>query len=454
MADYKFKKGFDINISGKAELKLVTLDDPKKAAVQPAEFLGLKPKMEVNEGDIVKIGTPLFSDKFNESIKFTSPVSGKVAEINRGERRRLMEIVIENDMKNDAVKFKTVQPDGLARLSREEIIENMLKSGVWPAIRTRPFNKIANPAEAPRDIFISGMDTAPLAADLDFIMQGLDNEFQMGIDVLAKLTEGKIYLGINGKSSNETSVFRKAQNVEKNTFSGPHPAGNIGVQIHHIKPIKSGEKVWYVQPYAVALIGKLFLSGQYPAERIVATAGNALNERQYYKITQGTPVASLVTEGNINHPEPRIISGNVLTGRKISIHSYTSYYDNLITVIPEGPKERKFIGWYRSGLKMRSFNRSFASTWFGPKEYDVNTLMNGGTRAFIMTGDYEKVLPMDIYPVYLIKSILAEDITEMEGLGILEVDEEDMALCSYICPSKYDFGGIVRKGLDLIEKEG
>ena len=206
--------------------------------------------------------------------------------------------------------------------------------------------------------------------------------------------------------------------------------------------------------YAVALIGKLFLSGQYPAERIVATAGNALNERQYYKITQGTPVASLVTEGNINHPEPRIISGNVLTGRKISIHSYTSYYDNLITVIPEGPKERKFIGWYRSGLKMRSFNRSFASTWFGPKEYDVNTLMNGGTRAFIMTGDYEKVLPMDIYPVYLIKSILAEDITEMEGLGILEVDEEDMALCSYICPSKYDFGGIVRKGLDLIEKEG
>ena len=244
MADYKFKKGFDINISGKAELKLVTLDAPKKAAVQPAEFLGLKPKMEVNEGDIVKIGTPLFSDKFNESIKFTSPVSGKVAEINRGERRRLMEIVIENDMKNDAVKFKTVQPDGLARLSREEIIENMLKSGVWPAIRTRPFNKIANPAEAPRDIFISGMDTAPLAADLDFIMQGLDNEFQMGIDVLAKLTEGKIYLGINGKSSNETSVFRKAQNVEKNTFSGPHPAGNIGVQIHHIKPIKSGEKVW------------------------------------------------------------------------------------------------------------------------------------------------------------------------------------------------------------------
>lgn len=454
MADYKLKKGFDINVAGKADLKLVELDAPRKAAILPSEFLGLKPKMDVEEGDPVKIGTVLFHDKNNEKIKFTSPVSGKVAAINRGDRRRIMEVVIENDMKNDAEKFMVIKPESAASAKKEQIIENMLKGGMWPLIRQRPFNKIANPEDEPRDIFVSGMDTAPLAADVDFIMQGLEADFQLGVDILGQLTPGKVYLGVNGKADKVAPAFKNVTNVEKNSFSGPHPAGNVGVHIHHTKPIKSGQKIWYVQPYAVALIGKFFRTGQFANERIIATAGSALNERQYYKVTLGTPLASLITEGNVNHPEPRFISGNILTGRKISAGAFTSFYDNLISVIPEGPKEKKLLGWYRPGLKMRSFNRSFLSSWVGPEEYEVNTLLYGGKRAFVATGDYEKVMPMDIYPVYLIKSILAEDITEMEGLGILEVDEEDVALCSYICPSKYDFGGIVRQGLDLIEKEG
>ncbi|MCB0283218.1 MAG: Na(+)-translocating NADH-quinone reductase subunit A [Calditrichaeota bacterium] len=453
MADYKLKKGFDLKVAGKADLKLVELDAPKKAAILPGDFLGLKPKMEVEEGEVVKIGSPLFHDKNNEKIKFSSPVSGKVLAINRGDRRKIVEVVIENDSKNESEKFMVVKADTVGSLKKEDIVENLLKSGMWPLLRQRPFNKIANPDVEPRDIFISAMDTAPLAADVNFIMKDEADDFQLGIDILAKLTTGKVYLSINGKADN-LSALKNAKNAEINTFSGPHPAGNVGVHIHHIKPIKSGDKIWYLQPYAVALIGKFFRTGQYPNTRIIATAGTALNERQYYKVTLGTPIASLISEGNINHPEARFVSGNVLTGRKVSAAGYTGFYDNLISVIPEGPKERKLFGWYRLGLKTRSFNRSFLSAWVGPKEYEVNTLINGGKRAFVATGDYEKVIPMDIYPVYLIKSILAEDIVEMEGLGILEVDEEDVALCSYICPSKFDFGGILRQGLDLVEKEG
>ncbi len=449
MAEFKLKEGFDIKVAGKANLEITDLGSPNKVALQPKDFRGYKPKLEVEVGSVVKKGTPLFHLKSNESVKFVSPVSGKVIEIKRGERRAIEEVVVENDSKNEAEKFELFSDS----TTKEQIVENMLKGGMWPLFRQRPFSKIANPADQPRDIFISGMDTAPLAADVKLVMQGLEKDFQLGINILTKLTEGKVYLSTDGNGEG-VPAFQNAINVEKNTFSGPHPSGNIGVHIHHIKPVKHHDVVWYIQPYAVAMVGQFFRTGEYAAERIVAIAGHALKKRQYYKTLLGVPVASLITEANLAHPDARIISGNVLTGRKVLHKGYVGYYDNLISVIPEGPKAKRLIGWYRPGFNLRSHSRSFLSTWLNRDENEVDTLLNGADRTFVMSGDYEKVLPMDIYPVYLAKSIMADDIEEMEGLGILEVDEEDMALCSYICPSKHDFGAIVRSGLDLIEKEG
>jgi len=426
---------------------------PNKVALQPHEFRGLKVKLEVEVGTVLKKGTPLFHSKDNEDIKFVSPMSGKVIEINRGERRRLEEVVVENDKKNDSVTFNAITEKDLPATKKESIIKSMLQGGMWPVIRQRPFSKIANAQDEPRDIFISGMDTSPLAADVNFILQGLETEFQHGLDILKKLTNGAVYLSVNGNSES-CPALKNASGVEKNSFSGVHPAGNVGVQIHHIKPIKHKDIVWVVQPYDVAMIGKFFLTGSFPAERIVAVAGQALNETVYFKTILGAAISELIPASNVNHPEVRYITGNILTGRKILSKGYAGFYDSLISVIPEGSKDRRLIGWYRPGFNLRSHSRSFLSTWVNRTENNVDTLLNGGDRAFVMSGDYEKVLPMDIYPVFLIKSILADDITEMEGLGILELDEEDVALCSYICPSKYDFGGIVRQGLDLIEKEG
>jgi Na+-transporting NADH:ubiquinone oxidoreductase subunit A len=452
MAEFNLKKGFDIRVAGNADLNLVDLDVPKKVALQPVEFRGTKGKLEVEEGSIVKKGTALFHSKENPDIKFVAPISGKVTEINRGERRVLMEIVVENDNKDAAEAFSKITPADASSAKKEDIIKAMLKNGLWVMMRQRPFSKIANPADEPRDIFISAMDTAPLAADVNFIMQGLEEEFQHGINLLAKLTSGKVYLSTDGKAKDD--FFAKITGVEKNTFKGPHPAGNVGVHIHHIKPIKSREIIWYVKPYDVAMIGKSFIEGAYCNEKIVAIAGQALNDRHYVKAVSGAPVEFLVKEGNVNHPEVRYISGDVLSGRKILRSGYLGFYDNLISVIPEGSKERKLMGWYLPGLKKRSHSKSYLSSWLGRKEFDVDTLINGGERAFIISGDYERVLPMDIYPVYLMKSILADDIEEMEGLGIMELSEEDVALCSYIDPSKNDFGRILRSGLDLIEKEG
>jgi len=452
MADFKLKRGFDIRVAGKADLNLVDLGVPKKTALQPNEFRSVKTKLDVEVGSNVKKGTALFQSKDNPDLKFVSPISGKVTEINRGERRALMEVVIENDNKNEFESIKKISEKDVASSKKEDIIAEMLSSGLWPMMRQRPFSKIANPVDESRDIFISGMNTGPLAADLNFILQGLENEFQHGINLLTKLTSGKVYLSTDGSSKDD--FFSKVSNVEKNSFSGVHPAGNVGVHIHHIKPIGHHQVVWYVQPYDVAMIGKSFLDGELCNERIAAIAGKALNDRHYVKTVIGAPIEFIIKEDNVNHPEVRYITGDVLSGRKILRSGYIGFYDTLVSVIPEGTKKRTLMGWYLPGLKKRSHSKSFLSSWLGRKEFDVDTLLNGGDRAFIITGDYERVLPMNIYPVYLIKSILANDIEEMEGLGILELSEEDVALCSYICPSKNDFGGILRSGLDLIEKEG
>jgi len=453
MADFSLKKGYNIKIAGKAERMLEELPEPEFVALQPNEFRGTKAKMTVKEGDEVKIGTPLFTDKANPDIKFVSPVSGTVDQINRGERRVLLEVVVKNDKKGTVLDKQAFTRDEIGKIKREQVIAQLLNGGMWPYIRQRPFNKIASPADVPRDIFISAMDTAPLAADPAFILNDEADNMQAGIDILSKLTDGKIHLSVDGNAQQETQVFSNLKNVELHRFKGPHPAGNVGVQIHHIKPLNRGELVWCVQATKIAAIGKFFLNGYFPADRIVAIAGSSLKERKYFKTFLGAPITDLVTEQNLQHSNSRFITGNVLTGRKITAKGFVGFYDHLLSVIPEPANEKTFIEYALPGFDKESFSKTFASSLLPKKEYVIDTRLKGGERAFVQSGTYEQVLPMDIYPVYLIKSILADDIEEMEGLGILECDEEDLALCSYICPSKIDFGGILRQGLDLIERE-
>ncbi len=443
----RLRKGLNIRLKGKAEKIFIKTGRAETYAIKPPDFQGLTPKLLVKVEDEVKVGTPLFFDKYNPAIQFTSPVSGKILAIVRGERRRIMEVVIKADTEDEFIEFGSADPD---QLSREDIIDKLLKSGLWAYIRQRPYGIIANPEDNPKSIFISAYNSAPLASDRDFTVTGEEVSFQVGINVLTKLTTGKIYLNINGKYP-PSPVYSKAKNVEINKFIGPHPAGNIGVQIHHIDPINKGDIVWYLYPQDVISIGRLFQKGIFDASRIVALAGSEVLKPRYYKTTIGASIKEIVKE-NVKNGNLRYISGNVLTGSKIFANGYIGFYDTEITVIPEGD-QYEFFGWLLPGLKKFSVSHTFLS-WLQPgREYTFNTNIHGGHRAFVMTGEYEKVVPMDIYPVQLLKAILVEDIDKMEQLGIYEVIEEDFALCEYVCTSKIDVQEILRKGLDLIRKE-
>lgn len=443
---YKIKKGLDIQLIGEAD-KIISDLHAENYALKPTDFIGVFPKLYVKEGDKVKAGSPVFFDKYRDNIQFTSPVSGTITEIKRGAKRVMLEIRIRADEKNEYEDFGAASPGDL---NREEIIGKMLKSGTWPMIRQRPYSVIADPIDDPKAIFISGFDSSPLAPDYDFIVHGHGNEFQTGLDVLAKLTSGKVHLNIppvNGQSK----VFTKSKNVQINYFDGPHPAGNVGVQINHIDPINKGDIVWYLRPQEVVIIGKLFLTGKYDAERLIALTGSEVKKPSYYKALMGVSIEKML-ENNTSDVLKRFITGNVLTGKKIDRSGYLGFYDDQLTVIPEGDYF-EFMGWGLPGLKKYSFYRSFFS-WLSPnKKYRLDTNMHGGERAFVVTGQFERVFPMDIFPIQLIKAIMVEDIDLMENLGIYEVDEEDFALCEYIDTSKTEIQSIVRGGLDLMRKE-
>jgi len=443
----KLKKGLDIRIKGEAEKVLITEVESTHYGVKPIDFPGLTPKLNVKPGDKVLAGTPLFHDKLNPEILFTSPVSGKVLSIVRGDRRKLLEIVVEKEG-NDFIDFRK---SDAAVLKREKVKENLLISGLWPAIRQRPYHVIANPGNVPKAIFISGFDTAPLAPDNNFIIDNSpETYFNSGIIALKKLTDGKIHLILNGKGES-SEVLKRATGVEISHFSGPHPAGNVGVHIHHLDPINKGEVVWVVNLQDVIAIGRLFEEGRYDHDRIIALTGSEVVHPQYYNVRSGTSVSGIVKD-NVNPGNLRYISGNVLTGAKIESDGYLGYYDSQVSVIPEGDYF-EFFGWIMPGLDKFSFSKTFASTLLPRKSYKLDTNLHGGDRAFVMTGQYEKVVPMDIYPMQLMKAILAEDIDLMENLGIYEIAEEDFALCEYICSSKVEIQSIIRKGLDLMIKE-
>lgn len=442
----KIKKGLDIRLLGEAEKKVSEISSTK-FALKPPDFNGVFPKLFVKEGDTVKAGTPVFFDKYRDNIIFTSPVSGKITEIHRGAKRKMLEIRIEADGKMEYESFGTNDPTSL---TKEQIIEKMLKSGTWTYIRQRPYSIIANPEETPKAIFISAFDSSPLAADFDFLVENEAKAFQAGLDAVSKLTSGKVHLNVKeGKTTSNT--FLQAKGVQVNHFSGPHPAGNVGIQIHNLDPINKGDIIWYLKPQDVVIIGKLFLEGKYDASKLIALTGSEVENPQYYKVISGCSMLPIL-EKRIKSKNPRYISGNVLTGSKVDKDGYLGFYDYQVTVIPEGDYY-EFFGWGMPRFDKFSFSKSFFS-WLTPKKkYKLDTNLNGGHRAFVLTGEYEKVFPLDIYPMQLLKAIMVKDIDLMENLGIYEVDEEDFALCEFIDVSKTEMQATVREGLDYMLKE-
>lgn len=445
------KKGFDIKLVGGPDK---TLSDTSLSAIiglRPPDFSDVFPKLLVEPGDEVLAGQPVYFDKTRPDLRFTSPVSGEILEIVRGEKRRLLEIRILPDKDNiRSVEFIRANP---ASLSRQDIIQQLFNSGCWPYIRQRPFSSIADPLDTPKAIFVSCFDTAPLAPDLGYII-GLEKEnFLTGLTALGQLANGNLHLGVGRNLPDNLTEAELEQLGQVHYFQGPHPAGNVGVQIHHIDPIQKGEVVWYVHPQDILIIGRLFREGRYRPDRVVALTGSSVTNPQYFRMVTGQRISS-VTEGCITENTfVRYIQGNVLTGNTTAPSDFLSFYTNQLTVIPEG-NEPEFLGWLLPGFGKLSLSRTFFS-WLRPAQsYKLDTNEHGEKRAFVLTGQYDRVLPMNIYPVHLLKAILAKDIERMEQLGIYEVSEEDFALCEFVCTSKIDVQRIIAEGLEYARREG
>lgn len=442
---HKIRKGLTIRLKGSPERVLSKMLKSSIYAVKPTDFNCLKPELLVEEGDIVEAGSPIFCDTKNHKIICTAPVSGKIKAIVRGAKRSLIAVEILADEECTYKKF-----DIPSTLSPSLIIETLLSSGAWLFFKQRPFNIIADPTKTPQHIFISGFRSTPLSADIDFLVNGEKANFQAGIDILKKLTPGKVHISLNANYP-PNPVLDNATGAVKHYFSGKHPAGNVGVQINEIAPLTKQSLYWTVDPQHVIAIGKLFTQGIYDVSKIIALCGNGVEKPRYYRVHQGLQ-CSAISNLLINNQEYRIISGDVLTGSNIGENGFLSFYDNEITVIPEGNKS-EFLGWIMPRTHKFSVSRSYFSWLFPHKEYNLDTNVNGGHRAFFATGKYEQVLPLDIHVPYLIKAILANDIDKMEELGIYEIVEEDIALCEFVCPSKIEMQKILRQGINSLLSE-
>lgn len=464
----KIKKGLDIPIRGKAQEITSDMRTIGEYAVKPTDFVGVTPKLLVNEGDAVMAGTPLFVDKNNASAQFVSPVSGTVKAIVRGAKRKLLAVVVSANGKNESLSFNKY---GFSQqMKREEVMQQMVESGLWTLIRRRPFGTVALTTDAPKAIFVSCFDSAPLASDMDYVLQGRGDEFRMGLRVLLSLTDGDLHLGLCQGQQMEQICSRAAADAEMghrlklHLFKGPHPAGNVGTQIAAISPINKGEVVWTVDVQSVAIIGQLFLSGEYRPEKLVAFAGPCASSPRYYKVYSGCNVAQLYKEqcATYTDSDVRLISGNVLTGDQIAADGFLGATDNVLSAIPEGDYY-DFMGWLMPGFKKFSFSRTFLSGWLSgccctkscntKSNYNIDTNLHGEWRPMVVTGCYEKVFPFKIYPMQLIKAAIIGDIDLMENLGIYEVEPEDFALCEFVDTSKTEIQTIIREALEKLRKE-
>ena len=444
----KIKKGIDIHLVGEAK-KEVKNYEPQLFAVKPHDFIGVVPKMHVAEGDDVKVGTVLFHDKNNESVFFTSPASGKVKAIVRGEKRVILQVIVESDGKFETIDFGKADP---SKLSRNEIVEKLVQSGTWTMLRQRPYSTIAKIQDEPKCIAVSMFDTAPLAPDNNFIVKDQMAAIKAGVEALAKLTKGMVYLNVNSSETQQAlaSLNFSAKNVTITEFQGPHPAGNVSTQLNVLSPINKGETVWYTYAQNLIAIGNLFLNGVYDSSRVVAFTGSEVKEPMYYRTRIGADMSGLYA--NIATENVRIISGNVLTGKKINGENFLGYYDSQVTVIPEGDHYQLF-GWLAPNFKKFTSTNTMGASLCKKSKKVLDTNLNGGIRPLIMTGNFEKVFPFDIYPMQLIKACIIKDIDQMEELGIYEIDAEDFALCEVIDPSKTAIQQIVRESLEMLRKE-
>ena len=442
------KKGLDLPISGAAAQTTKKVIVPDVVAVKPTDFRGLVPKLLVREGDKVLAGTPVLADKMSQNILFASPVSGTVAEVVRGEKRKLLEVRIKADEKQEYVDYGVKK---VSEMSAEQIKSALLEAGLWPALTQRPYGIIANPATQPKAIFVSAFSTAPLAANAEYALGAEVEHIQTAINALNKLTDGGVHLSLNSENYSGTP-FHKLENVIQHTFTGKHPAGNVGVQIHHISPIRKGETVWTVSLLMLAAIGKLFNTGKYDVKRQIAVTGPKAVNPAYVEGYPGISMKEL-KDFYASAENLRFVSGDVLTGTNVGAEGFLGFADNQVTILEEGNKYELF-GWAKPFRpKLFSASRTYFS-WLTPnKKYDMDTNLHGGPRAFVVNDVYSKVLPMNLYPVYLFKACLANDIDKMEKFGIYEVLEEDLALCEYVCPSKIDIQQIITDGISLMLKE-
>lgn len=442
----KVRKGLDINLKGNPSKEIVGIKRPLRYALMPDDFTGIVPKVVVKPEDKVKAGDALFVDKYHPNLNFVSPVSGTVVAVNRGERRKVLSVVVEADEKQIFVEQKARD---VLSLTPDEVKAALMEAGLFGFIRQRPYDIIANPEDLPRAIFISSFDTKPLAPDFEYVLAGNETDFQTGLDALSMISP--VYLSVKSSQSNPALCVPK--NVQLNFFKGAHPTGNVGVQINHLAPINKGEVVWTVGAEEVIFIGRWFNTGKVNFTRTIALAGSEVKNPAYSKVILGAQLTNLV-EGRVNTEKNlRYIDGNVLTGKKTTPEGFLGAFSTEVTVIPEGDDNNEMLGWIAPRFNQFSTSRSYFSWLFPKKQYALDARIKGGERHMIMSNEYDRVFPMSIYPEYLIKAIIAGDIDKMEALGIYEVAPEDFALCEFVDSSKLELQRIVRTGLDNLRAE-
>ncbi len=446
----KIKKGLNLPVNGEPEQVVSESKNPRRVALLGDDYVGMRPTLHVKVGDQVKLGQLLFTDKKMEGVKFTSPGAGRVVEINRGEKRAFKSIVIELQG-SDEVTFRSHTPSKIHGLSREKVREQLIDSGLWTALRARPFSKVADPATTPHSIFITAMDTNPLAPSIEKILEGNENHFSNGLAVLSRLTDGPLYLC---KAPGSTIPTGEVKNLVVEEFDGPHPAGLAGTHIHFLDPVNRTKTVWYISLQDVIAFGVLFTSGRIHTERIISLAGPSVNRPRLVKTRLGASVEDICKGELKEDRENRMISGSVLSGRTAAgYEAYLGRYHQQISVLEEGNK-KVFLGWMTLGANLYGIKNLFLSKLIPGKKFDFTTSTNGSERAIVPSGNYEKVMPLDILPTFLLRALCVDDIEDAEKLGALELDEEDLALCTFACQSKIEFGPILRRNLTKIEKEG
>jgi hypothetical protein len=442
----KLRKGLDINLRGRADKGTVEPVKSADCALVPESFGGVVPKVVVREGDSVRAGDALFVDKKHPEVKFASPVSGTVEAIVRGDRRKVLCVKVKAD---EVQQYASFGPKDVASLDGEAVKQALLEAGLFGYIQQLPYAVATTPDTTPKAIFVSAFRDMPLASDFEVELKGNEKDFQTGLTALSKIQ--KTYLGVGVRQT--ASALVDAKDVEINVFDGKCPAGNVGVQVNHVSPVNKGEVVWTVDPAAVIFIGRLFNTGKVDLRRVIAVAGSEVKTPSYVETLVGTSLGA-VLEGRLKATgHVRIINGNPLTGRKSTLEDYIGAHTSEVTAIPEGDDNNELLGWILPRVNQYSTSRSYFSWLLGKKEYDLDARVKGGERHMIMSGEYDKVLPMDIYGEYLIKAIIAEDIDKMEQLGIYEVSPEDFAVAEFVDSSKLELQKIVRNGLDMLRKE-